>query len=97
MNKMIYRYEIKYKSEYGDTSVYLSELPVIRETEKTYLIKRTHWGSDLRRVSKDAYNSYAFDTKKEAKSHFIRRTSKRIEWFEFWTKECEKALELINE
>ena len=42
------------------------------------------------------YNTYAYATKEKAKQHFIRRTRKRLAWFEFWTEECEKALELIE-
>jgi hypothetical protein len=74
-------------------------LEVIRETEKTYFVK---WGYhpllvNEKRVKKDAYNTFAYDTKAKAKDHFIRRTNKRIAWFDFWKDECKKALELIEE
>lgn len=90
---VLYRYEIEYKSEDGDTSVHLREFKVIEETEKTYVI-RTYWRN--KRVKKDAYNSYAYAQKDKALAHFIRRTNKRIAWFEFWQEECEKAVKLAE-
>ncbi len=96
MAKVLYRYEIEYKSEDGDTSVHLRELPVVRETEKTYFINKYAWGFNEKRVLKNAYNTYAYDTKEAAKNHFKRRTRTRIAWFEFWQEECEKALKLIE-
>lgn len=98
MTKTLYRYELEYRNEDGDTNIRLRELPVIRETEKCYFID---WGyhpllKNEKRVSKDAYNTYAYDTKEQAKQHFIRRTNKRIAWFEFWMEECRKGLELIQ-
>jgi len=95
--EILYRYEIEYQSEDGPTSIQLREIPVIRETDKCYFVKRFYFGDAERRIRKDAYNTYAFNTKDKAKQHFIRRTNKRIAWFEFWTKECEKALELIEQ
>jgi len=92
---ILYRYEIEYKSWDDDTQVRLREFPVIKETEKTYLIRDIYIGK-LKRVLKDAMNTYAFDTKEKAKDHFIRRTNKRIGWFEFWMDECKKGLELIK-
>lgn len=97
MSTKLYRYEIEYKSEDGDTSIHLRELPVIRETEKTYFIKKFYWGNEEKRVLKNAYNTYAYATKEQAKQHFIRRTNKRIAWFEFWIEECKKGLELIEQ
>lgn len=99
MSKVLYRYEIVYKNEDGDTSIRLREFPVIRETEKCYFI---NWGwhptfVNEKRVSKDAHNTYAYDTKEDAKDHFMRRTRKRIAWFEFWIEECKKGLELIEQ
>lgn len=96
MSKMLYRYEINYTSEDGPTSIYLKKLPVIRETEKTYFICGSY-GNGERRVLKDAYNTYAYDTKEYARIHFIRRTRKRIAWFKFWIDECEKGLQLIED
>lgn len=93
---VLYRYEIEYKSEDGDTAIHLREFPVIRETEHTYFIKRFYWGDAERPVKKNAYNTYAYNTKEKAKQHFIRRTHKRISWYEYWTEECEKALALIE-
>ena len=90
----LYRYEIEYKSEDGDTNVYLRELKVLQETDKTYVIDNHY---QRKRVRKDAYNTYAYTQKDKALAHFIRRTNKRIAWFEFWTEECNKALELAKE
>lgn len=92
---VLYRYEIEYKSEDGDTNVYLRELKVLQETNKTYLVENHYW--QKKRVRKGAYNSYAYANKDAALKHFIRRTNKRIAWFEFWTEECNKALELAKE
>ena len=97
MNKVLYRYEIEYKSYDGDTSIWLKEIPVVRETDKSYFVQRFYFGGSERRISKSAYNTYAYDTKEAAKKHFIRRTSTRISWYEYWTKECKKALELIED
>lgn len=93
MTEKLYRYEIEYKSEDGDTNIYLRELKVLQETDKTYLVDNRFF---KKRVVKGAYNSYAYDTKGAARQHFIRRTNKRIAWFEFWIEECKKALELIK-
>lgn len=98
MNKL-YRYEIEYRSDDGDTLVRLREFPVIRETEKCFFINKSVWGVPREakdRVRKDAMNTYAYDTKEKAKEHFIRRTRTRIKWFRFWIEECEKGLELIS-
>jgi hypothetical protein len=95
VNKVLYRYEIEYQSEGGPTSVQLRELPVVRETGKTYFIKKNWF--DEKRVPKGALNAYAHDTRVAAHRHFTHRTTKRIAWFEFWTKECEKALKLIED
>lgn len=102
MSKVLYRYEIRYTNyDDGETEIVLKELPVVRETERTYFIQRYGYGSNLRRVSKDGddygFNAYAYTNKKNAKDHFIRRTKKRVSWFNFWIKECEKGLELIKE
>lgn len=96
MSKTLYRYEIEYKSEDGDTNIRLQEYPVMRETEKTYFINNRYYGLGEKRVLKEAYNTYAYDTKEEAKNHFLRRTNKRIAWFKFWIEECEKGLELMK-
>lgn len=96
MSKVLYRYEIEYRSEDGDTAIHLREFPIVRETEKTYFINKFAWGFSEKRVLKDAYNTYAYDTKEKAKQHFIRRTHKRISWFEFWVEECKKGLDLIE-
>lgn len=93
---VLYRYEIEYRSEDGDTAVHLRELPILRETEKTYFIKRSYWGGE-KRVPKFAHNAYAHNTKERAKQHFIRRTQTRINWFDFWKEECEKAIKIIEE
>lgn len=97
MSKILYRYEIEYKSEDGDTSIHLRELPVVRETEKMYFVNRDYYGLLLRGIKKDAHNTFAYNTKEKAKAHFIRRTNTRIAWFNFWKEECEKALELAKE
>jgi hypothetical protein len=94
MTDKLYRYEIQYKSEDGDTNVYLRELKVLQETDKTYLVENHYWQE--KRVRKDTYNSYAYAQKDKALAHFIRRTNKRIAWFEFWKEECEKALKLAE-
>lgn len=94
MTDVLYRYEIEYKSEDGDTNVYLRELKVLQETEKTYLVQDHYWRK--KRVVKGAHNSYAYASKTDALDHFIRRTHKRIAWFEFWQSECEKAIKLAE-
>lgn len=96
MSKVLYRYEIDYKSWDDDTNIQLVELQVVRETAHCYFVKIFPWGNVERRVSKDAGNTYAYDTKEEAKKHFIRRTHKRISWYEYWMEECKKGLELIK-
>lgn len=41
MSKVLYRYEIRYTNyDDGETDIMLLELPVIRETERTYFIQR---------------------------------------------------------
>ena len=96
----LYRYELQYSNSEGDvTDVHLIEYPVVRETESFYFIKnpRYSWFREkLKKVSKNAYSTFAFNTKEKAKDHFIRRTRKRIAWFGYWTEECEKGLEIIK-
>lgn len=95
--KILYRYEIEYKNEDDDTQVRLREFEVERETEASYFISSFFTSNGKqKRISKTAYSTYAFDTKEKAKEHFIRRTQKRIDWFEFWIEECKKGLELIK-
>lgn len=97
MIKTLYRYEIEYSNaDDPETRVNLTEHPVIRETEHSYFIKRYRFGSLERRVGKNAYNTFAYDTKEKAKEHFVRRTTKRISWFTFWIEQCEKALEIAK-
>lgn len=95
--KKLYRYEIEYTSEDGDTRIRLREYPVIRETDFCYFINPFYYPHKEKRVLKTAMNTYAFDSKEKAKDHFIRRTNTRIKWFRFWIEECEKGLELIKE
>lgn len=99
--KTLYRYEIEYQSYDGDTEVRLIELPVFRETEFTYFVGHQYqtsemFGRKLRRVLKNAMNTYAYDTKEKALENFKIRTSKRIKWYEFWKEECEKALKIAE-
>lgn len=97
--KTLYRYEIEYKSVDNDTSVFLRKFPVVKETEHTYFIELpsyARFAGKLKQIKKNAYNTFAYDTKEKAKDHFIRRTQRRIEWFEFWSDECKKALKLIK-
>lgn len=97
--KILYRYNIEYKSYDDDTQIRLREFPVVRETPYTYFIKhpKSYDFQKLeKRISKVATNTYAYDTKEKAKEHFIRRTKTRIMWFEFWLDECKKGLELIE-
>jgi len=91
---ILYRYEIEYRLFDGDTNVHLREYAVTEETDRSYCIRpfgAKKW------IRKDAYNAFAHTTKKAAMEHFIRRTSTRISWFEFWMEECKKALELVKE
>lgn len=92
--KVLYRYEIYYKNYDGDTDLVLREYKVLEETDKTYVID-VNWRR--KRVKKDAYNTYAFNNKEDALDHLIRRTRKRISWYEYWIEECNKALELAKE
>lgn len=94
---MLYRYEIEYKNDDGDTQIRFNKYPVIRETEHCYFINPAYYPHKEKRVLKSAYNTYAYDTEEKAKDHFIRRTNTRIKWFKFWIEECEKGLELIKE
>jgi len=99
--KTLYRFEIEYKNAYGDTQVLLREFPVLQETEATYVVGYPYqaseaFGRKVKKVSKTAMNTYAYDTLEKAKDHFIRRTQKRIKWFNFWIEECKEGLELIE-
>jgi len=99
--KTLYRYEIEYRNEDGDTQVLLREFPVLQETQAAYFVGYPYqaseaFGRKVKKVSKTAMNTYAYDTKEKAKDHFIRRTQKRIKWFNFWIEECKEGLELIE-
>ncbi len=94
--KTLYRYEIEYTSEDGDTQIRLSEFPVVRETEHCYFINPRYYPHKEKRIRKKAMSTYAYDTKEKAKQQFIARTNTRIRWFDFWMKECQKGLELIE-
>lgn len=91
---VLYRYEIEYNSYDGDTNVWLRECKVIAETDKTYLIEVNPWTK--KRIRKSSYNAWAHAQKDKALAHFIRRTSKRVSWYEFWVEECNKALDLAK-
>lgn len=92
---VLYRYEIRYKNwDDGDTDLTLRQLKVIEETDKTYLVE-VYWGKN-KRIRKSSYNAYAHAQKDKALAHFIRRTSKRVSWYEFWVEECDKALDLAK-
>ena len=99
--KNLYRYEIQYSNTDGDeTNVTLQEYQIKRETKSMYFIKYPlyQYITNLtKRVKKDAYNTFAYDTKEKAMKHFIRRTSRRIDWFEYWKEECEKALKIAKQ
>ena len=98
MIKTLYRYEIDYKNLDGDTDVYLRELPIVRETDRCYFIDSSYfYPRKEKRVLKGAMNTYAYETKEKAKDHFIRRTTTRIAWFEYWIKECKKGLKIIKQ
>jgi hypothetical protein len=94
----LYRYEISYKSYEDETDVYCREIPIIKETDCFYFIApiKPVAGDKPKRVSKSSMRAYAYSTKQEAKEHFIRRTNRRIDWYEFWIKECQKGLEIIE-
>ncbi len=97
--KKLYRFEIEYKSYEEETKVVLREYPVLRETDHMYFIRDPYsfsYPPKEKRVLKSAMNKFAFDTEEEAKDHFIRRTTKRIQWFEFWIDECKTGLNLIE-
>jgi hypothetical protein len=98
--KILYRYEIEYKSYDDDTTIRLREFKCFRETEHTYFISSEYaylFGGKEKRVRKDADNTYAYDTKKKAVEHFVRRTNTRIKWYKYWIEECKKGLDLIKE
>jgi len=101
--KLLYRYEIDYKTVDNDTSIVLKTYPVLRETEYSYWIcppiigYQNEYNTIRKRISKTAINTFAFDTKEKAKSHFIRRTSRRIDWYDYWKEECEKGLKIIEQ
>lgn len=92
---VLYRYEIRYTNfDDGGTELNLRELKVIDETDKTYLIE-LYWGR-TKRIRKSSYNAYAHAQKDKALAHFIRRTNKRISWYEFWAEECKRGIELAK-
>lgn len=91
----LYRYEIEYKSYDDDTNVRLREYRVIEETDKTYLIEVYGWTK--KRIRKSSYNAWAHAQKDKALAHFLRRTAKRISWYEFWAEECKKAIDIAKE
>lgn len=92
--KVLYRYEISYKNYEDDTDIYLRELKVLQETDKTYLVQNHYY--QKKRIRKSSYNAYAHAQKEKALEHFVRRTNKRIRWYEYWTEECKKSLELAE-
>lgn len=96
----LYRYEIHYSSADGDeTDVVLRTYQVEKETDYTYFIKLptyARFSGKLKKVKKDAYNTFAYDTKDKALEHFNRRTLRRIQWFDYWKEECEKALKITE-
>jgi hypothetical protein len=79
----------------------LREIPVVRETERTYFVRRNGSSIDYRRISKDGddygFNAYAYSSKEKARDNFIRRTRKRVSWYKFWLEEYEKGLKLIED
>lgn len=107
MQDFIFRYELEYSNSDGDeTSVVLQKHKVIKETEHSYFIKKTKYpvlDNKLKRVPKckigtGSYkNRFAYASRDDALKHFINRTQKRINWYEYWTDECKKAIEIAKE
>lgn len=92
---VLYRYEIGYRNyDDGETRLFLRELKVLEETDKTYLVQNYH---QKKRIRKSSFNAYAHAQKDKALAHFKRRTTKRVSWYEFWVEECNKALELTKQ
>lgn len=100
--KVLYRYEIEYSNaDDPDTRVELRKYNVVKETDHSYFIRYPYpysqvFKGKLRRVSKNAYNTFAYDSKEKAEQHFVRRTTKRISWYKYWIEQCENGLEIIS-
>ena len=109
--KILYRYEISYKSYDDETDVVLKEYPVLRETDFCYFINPQIIGipkEAKKRVLKlEKFNNgyqqtgeytkrFAYINKSDAKLNFIKRTQRRIAWYDFWKEECEKGLKIIK-
>lgn len=93
---ILYRYEIEYTNEDNDhVTLRLNEIQVIKETEKCYFID-VFPHRKLKRVLKNAMNTYAYNTKEKALEHFKRRTQKRVSWYHFWMKQCQVAIKLAD-
>jgi hypothetical protein len=94
----LYRYEIEYSS-YDDheTRVILKKYPIINETKDNFFITHPKMGmGHQKRVSKFAYNTFAYINEEDARANFIRRTQTRLGWFKYWEKECKNALKIIG-
>ena len=102
-----YRYEIKQYSNYGydidgdyvpsslppTTKLELEEYNLIKETEKGYWIGYT-WFKKW--VSKTSKKRFAYPTKEEALTNFIKRTERRINYLENDLDACKIGLELAK-
>lgn len=76
----LYRYERGSIENMGkihhSAKVFLVEIQVIGETEKSYLLNE--YAGHKKHISKTAKKRYAYPTKEEAMDNFIRRTQRCI-------------------
>jgi len=83
-------------------SLCLHTLHLYKETEKGYWIgwyafnNRIKLREQAQWVSKTAKKRYAYPTKQEALTNFIKRTTRRVEILEYKSSECHMALDLAN-
>lgn len=83
--KVLYRYERSYIHELAEPEIWLQEFEVVKETEKSYLIKDKCYRGNFRWVKKTDNNSkkrYAYATTDEAYEAFIARTKRCIKILE---------------
>lgn len=96
---ILYRYEfVDYGMRFPDTDLRLYTFSLVKETPKGYWIIQNDWFQPRKRwVSKTAKKRYAYPTKQEALTSFIKRKQRYIKILEHKIMSNEAALNVAKQ
>ena len=88
--KKVYRYSNLF------SELILEEINIIKETDKSYFLDM-YKTKVIRKTTLDSSRWFCATTKNIALKQFINRTNKRLEWYAYYTKNCNQALEVAKD